>query len=75
MPKSRSDDIKENMEVVYTFIRSFIQEHNYSPSMQEIADSCYMARASVVRYVDKLEAKGRLKRDLGVARSIALTDN
>ncbi len=59
-------------EAVYDFIRAYIAEHGFGPSQQEIADGCYMSRPNVIRYLDKLEAWGRISREPGKARSIRL---
>ena len=62
------------VEVIYTFICVYIGEHGYSPSLREIGAHCYMGRSTVIRYLDRLEAQGRISRDLGKARSISLLD-
>jgi len=59
-------------EVVYAFIEKFIHEHGYSPSMREIGFGCHIGRSTVLRYLDRLEAQGRISRELGTARSISL---
>jgi DNA-binding MarR family transcriptional regulator len=54
----------------------FICQHNkafgYSPSMREIAESCFIARPTVYRYLDRLEALGYIVREPGRARAIML---
>ncbi len=59
---------------VYDFIRDFFGEHGYSPTLREIAVACYMSTTTVVRYLDKLCAAGRISRELQKPRSIALLD-
>ncbi len=59
---------------VYEFICTYILEHGYSPSQRDIARGCYINAASVIRYLDKLEAKGYIRRELGKARSITLCE-
>jgi len=65
----------EMTEGVYTFIRDYIREHRIPPSIREIATGCYIGRSSVVRYLDKLEAQGRLILHPGQARGISLTED
>ncbi len=75
MPKKKmrkQDEINERIEEVYRFVCGFISEHDVSPSLQEIAEGCYMSRGNVSRYLDKLEVQRRIKRMPGTARSIAL---
>ena len=62
----------ETLETVYTFLESFIAEHGYSPSLREISARCYIGRSTVIHYLDRLEAQGRLSREEGKARSIVL---
>ncbi len=59
---------------VYDFIHGFISEHGFSPTLREIAGACYMSTTTVVRYLDKLCAAGRISRELSKPRSIALLD-
>ena len=64
----------ETSAQVYDFIRGFFDEHGYSPTLREIARACYMSTTTVVRYLDKLCAAGRISRELQRPRSIALLD-
>ena len=61
-------------KIVYEFICAYILEHGYSPSQRDIVQGCYINAASVVRYLDKLEAKGYIRREPGKARSITLCE-
>ncbi len=65
----------EIVEQVYAFIKAYIQEHTYPPTLQEIADACYMSRTNVTRYIDRLQGMGRLARDPGRSRGITLLDD
>jgi SOS-response transcriptional repressor LexA len=64
--------IDQMLEKLYGFIQIYIHENGYSPSLREISDGCYLGRSTVLRYLDKLEAKGRITRTEGRARSISL---
>lgn len=57
---------------VYTFIKGYIQTHTYAPSQREIAAGCFIAKSTVVRCLDKLEAKGFIVRDSNRARGIGI---
>jgi repressor LexA len=60
--------------VIYDFIKSYIQQNGYSPNLREIAKGCHVGRSTASRYLDRLEAKGRITRIPGHARSISLRD-
>jgi DNA-binding MarR family transcriptional regulator len=60
------------IEQVYAFIATYIHQHSNSPSLREIADACYLGRSTTYRFLDKLEAQGRILREPGQARNIRL---
>jgi DNA-binding MarR family transcriptional regulator len=60
------------LELVYCFISNYIQENSSSPTLREIADACYLGRSTTYRFLDKLEAQGRIFREEGKARNIRL---
>ena len=66
--------LKSDTQRVYQFIKQFIEQRGFPPSQREIAEGCYMARSSVQRHLDVLEAKGLIEREMGIARSLSLTD-
>ena len=57
-------------EMIYQFIRTYIEQHGYSPSQREIADGCYISLGSVYNHLIRLEIQGRIYRDPGKSRSI-----
>lgn len=59
-------------DTIYTFLVSFIDENRFSPSIREIASGCFINVATVIRYLDILEANGRIERTIGKARSIRI---
>jgi SOS-response transcriptional repressor LexA len=61
-------------ETVYDFIRAYFEAHAMSPSVREIGAACYINVATVIRYLDKLEAQGRIKRLPMKARTIRLIE-
>ena len=61
-------------ERVYTFIKDWIEEHTYPPSLREIGQGCYLSVAGVLRHLDHLEWEGKLRREPGRARGITLID-
>lgn len=60
------------LEQVYQFIVAYIDEHGNNPTLREIAAGCYIGRSTTYRFLDKLEAQGRIIREPGQARSIRL---
>src|SRR5947207_11203764 len=58
---------------VYEFIDHFVQEHQHSPSFEEIGRGLKLSSlATVHKHVSNLEKKGLLKRDYNRSRSIDL---
>jgi DNA-binding MarR family transcriptional regulator len=64
----------ESTEAVYQFLKDYIRKHNFPPTVREIGESCHLARSTVMRHLDRLEAMGRITRQPGKARSITLTE-
>jgi repressor LexA len=71
----RNRVLRENSKQVYTFINDYIARQGFAPSMDEIADACYLSRSSVVRYLDRLEAWGLISREPGVPRSLRVYED
>lgn len=57
---------------VYTFTRRYLSKHGISPSLQEISAAVGLSPTMVKRYLDKLEAHGKIAREPGQARSIRI---
>lgn len=58
-----------------TFIRDFLRENDYPPTIREIGRACNVSSTSVVNYnLNKLENFGLINRNLRVSRGIQLTD-
>jgi repressor LexA len=58
---------------ILQFIRSFIREHDYPPSIRDIQDGCSISSTSVVDYnLKSLERAGYIRRDREVSRAIEL---
>ncbi len=60
-------------EEVYAFVRDYIARHGRPPTLREIGDACFMSTSNVLRYLDRLEARGRIQRKRG-SRGIILLD-
>jgi repressor LexA len=65
--------IDETEVEVFDYIDTYSEEHTHPPSIRNIADDCFLSRATVVRYLDRLEAHGFIIREPGRARGITLT--
>lgn len=60
---------------ILNFIRSFIQEKGYAPTVRDIARGCSISTSSVVQHhLNVLERQGHIQRDPQVFRSIRLVD-
>ncbi len=60
---------------ILDFLRSFLDEHDYPPSIRDIQQGCDISSTSVVDYnLKRLEEKGLIRRDREVSRAIELLD-
>lgn len=63
--------ITRRQREVYDFLQSFIEEHGYSPSFEEIGAGLGLSSlATVHKHISNLQEKGLLKRDYNRSRSI-----
>jgi repressor LexA len=71
MTTGKSLSSKQN--AILHFIRDFIREHDYPPSIRDIQDGCGISSTSVVDYnLKALERMGFIRRDREVSRAIEL---
>jgi repressor LexA len=56
------------------FIRDFIEDREFSPTLDEIADGLGVTKPTVQQYLTVLEEKGVLRRERYAHRSIEITD-
>jgi len=56
-------------QVVET-VRAFVEEHEYGPSLRELAKRLDITPVGAQHHLDVLEAKGLIQRTRGVARSV-----
>jgi repressor LexA len=58
---------------IFEYIRQFIEEHDYPPSIRQIQEACAISSTSVVDYnLRILEKLGYIRRDREVSRAIEL---
>ena len=57
---------------IVKFIRAYAEEHEYVPTMQEIADHLGVSRPTVFEHIEALEARGAIKRQRTKSRAIEL---
>jgi repressor LexA len=70
MGKIRTSDI------MLEYIRQYIREHEYPPSIREIQGGCGISSTSVVSYnLNILERQGKITRDKHKARAIVVIDD
>jgi len=59
---------------IIAFVRRFIAEHGYPPTMREIMAGIGLRSTSAVSYrLSRLEERGHIERDAAVPRGIRLT--
>ena len=67
--------VSARQQRILEFIRDFLIEHHYPPTVRDIQTGCEVSSTSVVDYNLKiLHREGYLKRYAGVSRGIELTD-
>ena len=67
--------ISSKQEGILRFMRQFIDEHDYPPSIRDIQVGCDISSTSVVDYnLKALERQGFIRRDREVSRAIELLD-
>lgn len=63
----------EKQEKILAFLRDFLDEHDYPPSIRDIQAGCSISSTSVVDYnLKALESKGLIRRDREISRGIVL---
>ena len=68
-----SEDLSARQQRILQFLKDFIDEKNYPPSIRDIQQGCGVSSTSVVDYnLKKLEEKGHIRRDREVSRAIEL---
>jgi hypothetical protein len=72
MRRLKSSLDPQTLEDVFAFLCQYNRQFGYSPTLREVAGACYMSRPNMYRYLDQLEAQGRISRDSGIARGITL---
>lgn len=66
-------ELSPRQQRILDFIREFIDEHDYPPSIRQIQDACEISSTSVVDYnLRILEKGGYIRRDREVSRAIEL---
>ncbi|MCS7281428.1 MAG: transcriptional repressor LexA [Desulfobacterota bacterium] len=66
---------KETRKEICMFIRNFMEEKGYSPTVREIMKGCKISSPSVVHYhLIKLEKEGYIEKDPQIGRGIRLKD-
>ncbi len=64
-------DLSAKQQNILGFIRTFIEQHDYPPSIRQIQDGCRISSTSVVDYnLKALERQGFIRRDREVSRAI-----
>ena len=57
---------------IVEFIRDYVVEHEYAPTMQEMADHFGVSRPTIFEHIEALQAKGVLHREALKSRAIEL---
>jgi repressor LexA len=68
-------DLSTRQQKMLEFIREFIGEHRFPPSIREIGERVGIPSTSVVKYnLDALERRGLIERDREISRGLRLAE-
>jgi len=68
-------DLSPKQQKILQFIRDFVREKDYPPSIRDIQVGCGISSTSVVDYnLKALERRGLIRRDREISRAIELLD-
>ena len=71
----RQPGFSKTRERILNFIREFLNERGYAPTVRDILKGCSLSSTAVVQHhLNVLDREGRIRRDPEVFRSIQLTD-
>ncbi len=71
MPEAYPDDLTNRQRRILDFIRDWVREHGYPPSVREIGEAVGLVSPSSVAYqLKELEKKGHLRRDPNRPRAV-----
>jgi repressor LexA len=66
-------ELAGKQQLIFDFLRTFLEEKDYPPSIRDIQEGCGISSTSVVDYnLRKLEEKNYIRRDREVSRGIEL---
>jgi repressor LexA len=69
-------DLSERQKKILEFIREFVDENRFPPSIREIGETVGISSTSVVKYnLDALERKGFIQRDAEISRGLRLVED
>jgi repressor LexA len=69
-------DLSERQQKIIAFLREFINEHRFPPTIRQIGEEVGISSTSVVKYnLDALERKGYIERDREISRGIRLLED
>ena len=69
------DELSGKQKRVYLYIKSYIEENGYPPTVREICEAVQVKSTSTAHgYLPRLEKKGFIKRDTSRPRAIGLLD-
>jgi repressor LexA len=67
-------NLTKRQREIYDFVRGFLEEHGYAPSLEEIADHFGLSSvATVHEHLENLQSKGALRRDPNRSRAVEIT--
>jgi SOS-response transcriptional repressor LexA len=69
------DNDNRTLEKVYTFVRDYITQQGYSPTLQEVADAVGCTQRNVAYHLEQLRRMGLIDRRRRKTRGISLVNS
>lgn len=66
--------LTDKQQAVLDFIKQFIADNGFAPSMQNIGDHFEITRKGAFDHLNAIEKKGYILRHRGISRSIIITE-
>lgn len=76
MRRTMGRNLSDRQSKILEFIRQFIDDHGFPPSVRDIQDALRISSTSVVDYnLKALEERQQIRRSRGISRAIELVDD
>ncbi len=68
------EDLSDRQRRMLRYIRAYIRRHGFAPSVRDLAASCDTSTSVIAYNLERLEARGIIRRAPRIARGIVLVE-